>query len=107
MEVSSRLEKVLLKLDVALDVNRANRRSKLSNFGHKLLLCRRRKIHARRRTQSRCEKVQIVLDSDALDRFLGEFFSFLGHGLFVGQEPPKPNPNQSQHDDEQGNYLPR
>ena len=41
MERTMRLEELRLKLNLALNVYRANRRSKLHNLVHKLLLCSR------------------------------------------------------------------
>ena len=47
VEVTLRLEKLRLKFHLALQINRADRRSHLHNFVHKLLLRRNRKIHPR------------------------------------------------------------
>jgi hypothetical protein len=41
MERPVRLEELRVKFNLALNVNRANRRSKLHNLVHKLLLCSR------------------------------------------------------------------
>src|SRR6266542_5271956 len=77
VEVPVRLEKLRVKLDLALDVNLSNRRSELGNLCKKLLLRRRRKIHPRMRTQTRCEEVRITLNSDALDGVLANCFPSL------------------------------
>src|SRR5207244_5113521 len=106
MEVPVRLEKLRVKFDVALDVNRASRRSELGNLRKKVLLRRWRKIHARLRAQMRGKELCITLNSDALHGVLGELFSFPGHLLFVREEPPKTNANQSEHNDEDNNDLP-
>ena len=47
LEVPVRLEKLRVKLDVALDVYRASRRPKLGNLRKKVLLRRCREIHVR------------------------------------------------------------
>jgi hypothetical protein len=46
----------------------------------------------------RSEKIQIVLNTDALDDFLAKCTSFRRHGLFVRVEPPIPDPEQYEHD---------
>src|SRR5438128_5743304 len=81
LEVPVRLEKLRIKLDVALDVNRASRRPELGNLRKKVLLRRKRKIHPRLRTQMRGEEFYITLNGDALHGVLGELFSFPGHLL--------------------------
>ena len=100
------LEKLRVKFDVALDIDRPRRRAELGNLREKVLLSRLRKIHARLRAQMRVEEVYVPLNNDALDRVPGELFSFPGHLLFVGGEVPKTNANQCQHNDENNNDLP-
>ena len=72
------LEELGIKFNLALNVHRANWRPELYNLVHELLLCRRRKIHARLRTEPRIEEINIVLNSNFLDRFLGKRCSFFG-----------------------------
>jgi hypothetical protein len=69
-------------------------------------LRRRRKIHARLRTEPRIEEINIVLDSNFLGRFLRKRCSFFGRILFVGIKPPPSATKQRQHNDEQNNDLP-
>jgi len=107
LEVPVRLEELRVKLDLALDVNRASRRSELGNLRKKILLRGLRKIHARLRAQMRVEEVYITLNNDALGSVPSELFSFPGHFLFGGAEPPITNANQSQYNDEDNNDLPR
>jgi hypothetical protein len=49
VEGTVRLEKLRLKFHLALQINRADRRSHLNNFVHKFLLRRDWEIHARLR----------------------------------------------------------
>ena len=106
LKVPVRFEKLRIKFDVALDINRASRRSELGNLRKKVLLRRWRKIYPRLRAQMRVKKINIALDNDALDSVPGELFSFPGRFLFGGAEPPITNANQSQHNDENNNDLP-
>jgi hypothetical protein len=55
----------------------------------------------------RVEEVYITLNNDALGSVPSELFSFPGHFLFGGAEPPITNANQSQYNDEDNNDLPR
>lgn len=107
MEVPSRFKKLRLKLNVALNINRANRRSELRNLGNKLLLRRWRELPAARRTQPRCEEREIVLNGDALDRFPAKFTPFLCHGLLIGEEPPSPGADHREQDDQDNDDLAR
>ena len=100
------LEELRIKFNLALNINRANRRTELHNLVHKLLLCRCRKIHAGLRTEPRIEEIGVVLDSNFLDRFLAKLRSFFSRILFVGIKPPPRATKQRQHDDEQNNDLP-
>jgi hypothetical protein len=104
-EAASRLEKLRLKRDIAFHVNSTYRRSVPCDLVNKLLLRRNREIHARLRTQIRCEEIDIVLNENALHGLFAERTALLRHRLFVREEPPKPGANQSQHDDEHNNYL--
>jgi len=95
-----------LKFNLALDIDGANRYSELHNLIHKLLLCRRREVHARLGTKPRIKEIYVVLDRDVLDRFFGEHCSFFGHHLFGGVQPPKRGAKQPQYNDKQYNNLP-
>ena len=53
----------------------------------------------------RTEKINVVLNCNALHGLFAKRTALLRHRLFVREEPPKPGANQSQHDDEQNNYL--
>ena len=100
------LKELRSKFNLALSVNRANRGPELDNLVHEFLLRRSRKIHARLRTEPGIEEVDVVLDSNFLDRLVGKVSSFLGRILFVGIEPP-PCANKQQHqDDEHNQNLP-
>jgi len=100
------LEELRIKFNLALNVDRPNRRSELHNLVHELLLRRRRKIHARLRTEPRIEKITIVLDSNFLHRVPGKCCSFPGCILFVGIKPPPRATKQRQNNDQQNNNLP-
>jgi hypothetical protein len=82
------LEELGIKFNLALDVGRANRGTELHNLVYELLLRRSRKIHACLGTEPGIEEVDVVLDSNLLDRLVGKVFSFLGRTLFVGIKPP-------------------
>jgi hypothetical protein len=100
------LEELRLKFDLALNIDRPNRRAQLHNLIHEFLLGRSRKIHALLRTEPRIEEISVVLDRNFLDRFLGKPCSFLGRILFVGIKPPPRATKQRQHDDDQNHNLP-
>ena len=100
-----RLEELRIKFNLALNVDRPDRRSEPHNLVHKLLLRRSRKIHARLRTEPRIEEINIVLDSNFLDRLVGKISSFFGRILFVGIKPPPRATKQHQYDDEQNHNL--
>jgi len=89
-----------LEFDLALNIGRTDRRSEPHNLTHELLLRRRRKIHARLRTKPRIEKIDIMLDSNFLERLAGKVFSFFGRILFVGIKVPPRATKQRQHNDE-------
>ena len=55
----------------------------------------------------RIEKIDVVLNSNALHGLSAECPAFLCHGLFVGEEPPKAGTEQSQDDDQDSNDLSR
>jgi len=93
------LKELRSKFNLALSVDRANRGAELHNLVYELLLRRSRKIHARLRTEPGIEEVDVVLDSNLLDRLVGKVSSFLGRILFVGIEPP-PCANKQQHQDD-------
>ena len=78
MERAVWLEELRIKFNLALNIDRANRRAELQNLVHELLLRRSRKIHARLRTEPRIKEINIVLDSNFLERFVGEISSFFG-----------------------------
>ena len=100
------LEELRSKFNLALNVGRANSGPELHNLVHELLLRRSRKIHARLRTEPGIEEVDVVLDSNLLDRLVGKVSSFLRRTLFVGIKPP-PYANKQQHeDDEHDQNLP-
>jgi hypothetical protein len=100
------LKELLVKFNLALNVNRANRRSKLHNLVHKLLLCSRGgEGHAHLRAEVLDEKIAVVLDSNFLNCLLSEVSSFLGRILFSGVKPPPRATKQRQHDDEQNHNL--
>src|SRR5262245_37043605 len=82
------LEEMRLEFDLALNVDRTDRRSEPRHLADELLLRRRRKIHARLRTEPRIEKINIMLDSNFLERFVRKVSSFFGRTLFVGIKPP-------------------
>jgi hypothetical protein len=69
-------------------------------------LRRSRKIHARLRAEPRIEKINVVLDSNFLDRFLGERRSFVGRILFIGRKPPPRASKQRHNDYDQNHNLP-
>src|SRR5262245_48377809 len=96
------LEKLRLKFNLALNVHRADWRSKPHNFVHELLLRRSRKIHARLRTEPRIKEINVMLDSNFLERFPCESVPFLGRGLLVGVKPP-PCANKQQHQNDEHN----
>jgi hypothetical protein len=106
MERPVRLEELRLKFNLALNIDRPDRRSELHNLVHELLLRRSRKIHARLRTEPQIEEITIVLDRNFLERFLGKLTSFFGRILFVGIKPPPCATKQRHHDDEQNHNLP-
>jgi hypothetical protein len=93
------LEELRLKFDLALNIDRPNRRAQLHNLIHEFLLRRNRIIHARPRTEPRIEEISVVLDSNFLERFLSKVCSFLGCTLFVGIQPPPRATKQRQHND--------
>ena len=99
-------EKLRIKFNLPLNIDRADRGSKPHNLAHEFLLRRRRKIHARLRTEPRIEEIRVVLDSNFLERFLGKVCSFPGRILFVGIKPPPRATKQRQHNDEQNHNLP-
>jgi len=70
------LEELRIKFNLALNIDRANRCSEPHNLVHEFLLRRSRKIHARLRTEPRIEEISVVLDSNFLERFVGEISSF-------------------------------
>jgi hypothetical protein len=78
MERAVWLEELRLEFNLALSVDRTNRRSEPYNVTHELLLRRRGKIHARLGTKPRIEKIDIMLDSNFLERFVRKVSSFLG-----------------------------
>ena len=100
------LEELRIKFNLALNIDRPNRRAEPHNLIHEFLLRRSRKIHARLRTEPRIEEISVVLDSNFLDRFPGKRCSFLGRILFVGIKPPPRATKQRQHNDEQNHNLP-
>jgi len=100
------LEKLRIKFNLPLNIDRSNRRAEPHNLIHEFLLRRSRKIHARLRTKPRIEEISVVLDSNFLERFLGKPCSFPGRILFVGIKPPPRATKQRQHDDEQNHNLP-
>ena len=100
------LKELRVKFNLALNIDRANRRSEPHNLAHKLLLRRSRKIHARLRTEAGIKKIDIVLDSNFLERFVRKVSSLFGRILFVGIEPPPGATKQRQHDNENNNDLP-
>lgn len=79
-----RLEELGIKFNLALDVDGANRRSEQHDLIHKLRLRRSGKIHACLRTEFRIKEINVVLDSNFLDCFLGERCPFVDSILFVG-----------------------
>jgi len=99
------LEELRIKFNLALNIDRPNRRAQLHNLIHEFLLRRSRKIRARLRTEPRIEELRVVLDSNFLERFLGEVCSFPAGILFVGIKPPPRATKQRQHNDEQNNDL--
>jgi hypothetical protein len=100
------LEELRLKFNLALNVDRPNRRPEPHNLVYELYLRRRRKIHARLRAEPRIEEIRIVLDSNFLERFVGKVSSFFGRILFVGIKPPPRATKQGHHNNEQNNDLP-
>ena len=104
-EAASRLEKLRLKRNVSLHVRSTYRRPVPRDLIHKLLLRRNREIHARLRTQIRCEEIDIVLNENVLHGFVAKRLALLRHFRFVRVEPPKAGAHQYQHDDEHNNYL--
>jgi hypothetical protein len=99
------LEELRIKFNLALNVDRANRGPEFHDLIHELLLRRRRKIHARLRTEPRIKKISVVLDGNFLDSVLGKCCSFPGCILFIGIKPPPRATKQRQHDDQQNNDL--
>ena len=106
MERPVRLEELGIKFNLALNVHWANRGPELHNLVHELLLRRRRKIHARLRTEPRIKKINIVLNSNFLERVPGKCCSFPGCILFIGVKPPPRATKQRQYDDQQNYDLP-
>ena len=106
MERAVWLEKLRIKFNLALNIDRADRRGEPHNLIHEFLLRRSREIHARLRTEPRIEEISVVLDSNFLDRVSGKCCSFLGCILFIGIKPPPCATKQRQHYDEQNNDLP-
>jgi hypothetical protein len=100
------LEELRIKFNLALNIDRPNRRAQLHNLIHEFLLRRSRKIHARLRTEPRIEEIGVVLDTNFLERFLSKRCSFPGRILFVGIKPPPRATKQRQHNDKQNNDLP-
>jgi hypothetical protein len=101
------LKELRVKFNLALNVNRANRRSKLHNLVHKLLLCSRGgEGHAHLRAEPGDEKIAVVLDSNFLGRVSGKCCSFPGRIVFVGIKPPPRTTKQRQDNDEQNHHLP-
>ncbi len=100
------LEELRIKFNLALNVDRANGGTEVHNFFHELLLRRSRKIHARLRTEPRIKEINVMLDRNFLERFVGKLSSFFGRILFAGIKPPPRATKQRQHDDEQNNDLP-
>src|SRR5262245_169087 len=107
MERAVWLEELRLEFNLALNVDGADRRSESHNLTHELLLRRRRKIHSGLRTQPRIEKINVMLDSNFLERLVGKVFSFPSRILFVGIEVHPRATKQRQHNDEQNHNLPR
>jgi hypothetical protein len=101
-----RLEELRLKFDFALDINRADRRSKLDDFIHKFLLRRYWEVHVCLRAKPCVEKIDVMLDSNSLDRILCKICPFPGHLLFGGVQIPKRAADQYQYNDNQDNDLP-
>jgi hypothetical protein len=107
VERAVRLEELRIKFNLALNVNRANRRSKLHNLVHKLLLCSRGgEGHAHLRAEPCDEKIAVVLDSNFLNCLLAKLRSFPGRILFIGVKPPPRATKQRQHNDQQDHDLP-
>ena len=100
------LEELRIKFNLALNIDRPNRRAQLHNLIHEFLLRRSRKIHARLRTEPRIEEIGVVLDTNFLERFLGKPYSFPGRILFVGIKPPPRATKQRQYNDDQNHNLP-
>ena len=100
-----RLEELRIKFNFALNVDRANRGPEPHNLVHELLLRRSRKIHARLWAEPRIKEIDIVLDSNFLERFVGKVSSFFGRILFVGIKPPPRAAKQHEHDDHQNHNL--
>ena len=94
------LEELRLEFNLALNIGRTDRRSEPPNLTHEFLLRRRGKIHARLRTEPRIEKINVVLDSNFLECFVGKVSSFFGRILFVGIKVPPSAATQRQHNDE-------
>jgi hypothetical protein len=105
MERPVRLEELRIKFNLALNIDRPNRRSEAHNLIHELLLGRSRKIHPRLRTEPRIEEINIVLDGNFLSRFSGKRCPFFNCTVFVGRKPPPRATKQRQHDDKQNNDL--
>lgn len=95
-----RLEELGIKFNLALDVDGTNRGSERHDLIHKLRLRRSGKIHARLRTEFRIKEINVVLDSNFLDCFLGKRCPFVDGILFVGIQPPPGATKQRQHNDE-------
>jgi hypothetical protein len=100
-----RLKELRIKFNLPLNVDRANRRSEPHNLAHELLLRRSRKIRACLRTKPRIEKVNIMLESNFLECFVGKVPPFPGRTLFVGIKPPPRATKQRHHDYEQNHNL--
>jgi hypothetical protein len=100
MERAVWLEELRLEFNLALNIRRTDRGSEPHNLTHELLLRRSGKIHARLRTEPRIEKINIMLDSNFLERVVRKVSSFFGRILFVGIKVPPRATKQRQHNDE-------
>jgi hypothetical protein len=107
MERAVRLEELRLEFNLALSVDRADRRSEPHNLTHELLLRRSGEIHARLRAKPRIKKIDVMLDSNFLERLVRKVSPFLSRILFIGIKPPPRAAKQRQHNDEQNHNLPR
>src|SRR6266516_3019522 len=106
LEAAPWLEELRLECNVALHVNSTYRRSVPGNLVHKFLLRRRREIHACLRAQMRVEKINVVLNDNALHGLVAECSALLRHRLFVRIQKPITNTEQQQYDDQNGHDLP-